>query len=178
MASSYYEILGVSPDATDEEIRKAYRRRAKQFHPDINKAPDASAKFQLIKRAYETLINKNHRILYNNQKKNPQSSYESYMAWKKKKHEEAEREEYRKHQEFMRERERFRKSSWYVPMKVVILFGALLGYGFSCGIIFVCGFIIYRSHIAFVFLLLPFLSGGVYLMKCTADWYRSAKRYF
>ncbi|MCM2465779.1 J domain-containing protein [Methanoculleus oceani] len=53
---TYYDILGVAPDATPEEIRTAYRTLAKQCHPDINPDPDASERFIAIQQAYETLI--------------------------------------------------------------------------------------------------------------------------
>ena len=51
----YYAILGVSRDAKPDEIRKAYRKLAKQYHPDVNKAPGAEAKYQEINEAYEVL---------------------------------------------------------------------------------------------------------------------------
>ena len=51
----YYQILGVSRDAKPEEIRKAYRKLAKQYHPDINKTPDAEEKYKEINEAYEVL---------------------------------------------------------------------------------------------------------------------------
>lgn len=60
----YYEVLGVGRNATDEEIKKAYRRLARQYHPDVNKAPDAEAKFKEIKEAYEVLSDKEKRAAY------------------------------------------------------------------------------------------------------------------
>jgi len=52
----YYEILGVSRDASLEDIKKAYRSLAKQYHPDVNKDdPQASEKFKEINEAYEVL---------------------------------------------------------------------------------------------------------------------------
>ena len=51
----YYEVLGVQKGASDDEIKKAYRKLSKQYHPDINKEPDAEEKFKEISEAYEIL---------------------------------------------------------------------------------------------------------------------------
>src|SRR3954465_11565560 len=51
----YYEALGVSRDASEEDIRRAYRRLARQYHPDVNKEPDAEDRFKEISEAYEVL---------------------------------------------------------------------------------------------------------------------------
>jgi len=60
----YYEVLGVSKNATKEEIKKAYRKLSKQYHPDINKQPDAAEKFKEIKEAYEVLSDDQKRAHY------------------------------------------------------------------------------------------------------------------
>ncbi len=60
----YYQVLGVSRDASAEEIKQAYRRLARTYHPDINKAPDAEAKFKEINEAYEVLSDEERRQLY------------------------------------------------------------------------------------------------------------------
>lgn len=51
----YYEILGVSRDADKEEMKRAYRRLARKYHPDVNKEPGAEERFKEINRAYEVL---------------------------------------------------------------------------------------------------------------------------
>ena len=52
---SHYEVLGLTPSATTDEVKKQYRRLAKQLHPDVSKAPDASARFVQATAAYECL---------------------------------------------------------------------------------------------------------------------------
>ncbi len=52
---NYYDILGVGKDASPEEIKSAYRKLAKQYHPDVNKDPGASEKFKEVNEAYECL---------------------------------------------------------------------------------------------------------------------------
>lgn len=56
MLSTYLNILGVSPNATETELKKAYREKAKIYHPDINKSPDANEKFALLTEAYEYML--------------------------------------------------------------------------------------------------------------------------
>ncbi len=51
----YYDVLGIVQDASDDEIKKAYRKLSKKYHPDINKAPDAEANFKEVTEAYEAL---------------------------------------------------------------------------------------------------------------------------
>lgn len=60
----YYEVLGLSKGASKEEIKKAYRRLSKKYHPDINKEPDAADKFKEIKEAYEVLSDDQKRAHY------------------------------------------------------------------------------------------------------------------
>jgi molecular chaperone DnaJ len=62
--ADFYSLLDVSENASEEDIRKAYRRMAKQFHPDVNKSHDASARFVLINKAYEVLIDRQKRFVY------------------------------------------------------------------------------------------------------------------
>src|SRR5690606_39762832 len=60
----YYAILGVDRKATQEEIKQAYRRLARKYHPDVNKEPDAEEKFKEVKEAYEVLGDKQKKAQY------------------------------------------------------------------------------------------------------------------
>jgi len=60
----YYEVLGVKKDADESEIKKAYRRLAKKYHPDVNKSAEAEEKFKEVSEAYEVLTDSSKRQQY------------------------------------------------------------------------------------------------------------------
>lgn len=60
----YYEILGVKKDASNGEIKKAYRKLVKKYHPDVNKEQDAEEKFKEVQEAYEILSDESKRSAY------------------------------------------------------------------------------------------------------------------
>ena len=59
-----YDVLGVSRQATGQEIKKAYKKLAREWHPDKNRSPDAEAKFVEINKAYEILTDDDKRRDY------------------------------------------------------------------------------------------------------------------
>ena len=64
MGKDYYKVLGLARNATEEDVRKAYRKMALRFHPDKNKSAGAEEKFKEIAEAYEVLSDKRKRDIY------------------------------------------------------------------------------------------------------------------
>ena len=60
----YYEVLGVSKGASQDEIKRAFRKLAKKYHPDVSKEPDAEVKFKEAQEAYAVLSDETKRAQY------------------------------------------------------------------------------------------------------------------
>src|SRR5512138_2793029 len=60
----YYEVLGVPKTASTEDLKSAFRRLARQYHPDVNKSPDAEERFKEINEAYAVLSDPDKRAAY------------------------------------------------------------------------------------------------------------------
>jgi hypothetical protein len=177
--NSYYKILDVQENASDDEIRKAYRRKAKLFHPDVNRSPDAHSNFVMLTTAYEILINKTKRQRYDYKKNNAGDPFRSYNEWVRVQKVKAEYEARLRYYEFLKKRERFQKNSFLYYRSLAFVY-MVTGFCFLIGtfVITICSILIFKEHPMWFFFLLPFICGGIYLIKSTFDWYKDSKRYF
>lgn len=78
MPENHYSMLGVSRDATAEQIKKAYRTLARKYHPDLSKEADAEARMQEINVAYDVLGDENKKRQYDFELNQPQGNFGSY----------------------------------------------------------------------------------------------------
>ncbi|XP_051113399.1 chaperone protein dnaJ 20, chloroplastic [Andrographis paniculata] len=80
---SPYQVLGVSPSASTQEIKRAYRRLALKYHPDVNKETGAQEKFMRIKQAYNALLNSKSRDRYDSRNQGSDFSYSASEGYQK-----------------------------------------------------------------------------------------------
>lgn len=82
MGKDYYDILGIKKDASEEDIKKAYRKQALRYHPDKNKSPGAEDKFKEIAEAYDVLSDPKKKDIYDRFGEEGKFGYErETMVW-------------------------------------------------------------------------------------------------
>lgn len=179
MASgNYYELLEISRTATTAEIRKAYRSKAKIYHPDMNMHTNSHMHFLILTQAYETLIDPNKRHVYDLMlvtSKEPMLTYDQWKEIEKRRIKEEEEQEY---QAFLERRQKFQESKYYTPSRLLLQIGPPAIYMISLLMLAGCGWLMWKIHPLFIFVLIPFISLAIYLFLATPKWLKEAKKYF
>jgi len=111
LISEYYAVLGLPVNSSSEEIKKAYRKKARLYHPDINHDPDAKEKFILATEAYDFLIESHNREALDEQ-----DYFRIVEEWRKYRQDRSrQRAQYYARSSF----ERFRKSKYYKSTRIL-----------------------------------------------------------
>jgi hypothetical protein len=176
--ADFYSLLDVSENASEEDIRKAYRRMAKQFHPDVNKSHDASARFVLINKAYEVLIDRQKRFVYDQKNNATTDPFHHYARWAQEQQAKQEAESKRRYYNFLRKKEQIRASKMYYPYMITLYVCTIVLVGISLFILVACAFAIVWYHVFMFFFMLPFICLASYILKITLDEYKKYKALF
>lgn len=125
---AYYHTLGLDKNASQEEVKKAYRKKSLKFHPDVNKAPDAKQQFIAVNEAYEVLMDKNkiQRMMdFHSQVKAQAEAFEkqkqeAFRAYCEQKKAEAERRASMKFSEYKRD------MGWYMSFFFIVVVSLII----------------------------------------------------
>lgn len=180
--ANYYSLLDIPENASEEDIRKAYRRKAKEYHPDVNKSHDAQVHFVMINKAYEVLIDRQQRFVYDQKNKAAASASEDpfrrYAAWAEEQKARQEAQARREEREFLRRKAQLKESKMYYPYMVLVYMVMIFLICVSLAALVICAFAIVWYHIFMFFFLLPFICLAAYILKFTIDEYRKYKALF
>ncbi len=179
--STYYDILCVPQNATEEEIRKAYRKQALLFHPDRNTSADATARFLMILQAYEVLSDKNKRFLYDHKLGEYSTGvYDipDYETWKAQKAEERKVEEQQERERFERLQKAFREHPYYRFKKSSIYLQSFSGIFLGLLCLFLSFYLVFITHAIVFFVVLPFICAGFLLIYFSYSWLTNKKKLF
>jgi curved DNA-binding protein CbpA len=166
---NYFQILQLPENATHDEIRQAYRRLAKQYHPDVNKSPDAGEKFCEITEAYEFLMFHWPRNLgrYKNtagyeQKSREHQQTDIFEQFQREAQERARRQARMRYEKFQKQHEAFQESGindLALLFTIFMRFFSLVLFVFLFSTPVVLAFVAHWSWIFTVFFMWPFAAG-------------------
>jgi curved DNA-binding protein CbpA len=179
MASgNYYEILEISRTASIPEIKKAYRSKAKLYHPDMNLSSNSSMHFLILRQAYETLMDANKRYLYDLSLISNSEQLLTYSQWKEIEKRKIKEEEEKEYELFLKRKESFQKSKYFIPARILFFIAPTLSYLFSISIILACSWLMWEFHPLVFVVLVPFVCLSIYLMLAIPKWIIELKKYF
>jgi len=175
---NYYDLLEIPKNATVQQIRKAYRTKAKQYHPDLNMQSNSHMHFLILRQAYETLIDANKRHVYDIAMISNSEHLLTYAQWKEIERRKIEEQEVATHELFLKRRAQFQQSNYFKLTKVLLYFASFVSYLFGISILAVCLWLMWTYHLMFFFIFLPFICLAIFLLVATPKWLREAKKYF
>ncbi len=177
MRNEYLKTLNLPNNASEKEIKRAYRELAKKYHPDISNLPDSKAKFIEISEAYEMLLNYPDKPIEQN--------FEDYFdfdfeqAFYKTAQERAKENAHKNFETFKKNNLAFKKSWYYYPAQILVYFivtiGFLIAFGSLIGPLYFKYHLNYKYALYFYFLALP-LSANV--AKFSYDIFKESIPYF
>ena len=144
MNNRYYKILEIAENADTSEIKRAYRRLAKKYHPDINKSSDAHERFLEISEAYEFLVNlsqgnyvkKEYNKRTHDDLSQPKETYDWDNYYREKARERAQKQARMRYEQFKKQHEAFQKSGLYDIGLILNFIGNILLILLAIGLIF------------------------------------------
>lgn len=165
LLKQHAEILGLGREVTLDKIRKAYRRKAFQYHPDRNKSPQANQQFVRISQAYEFLIANHDRFTSDWQEfdlvQADANQYQEYERNREQSWQEAMERARKNYDQFRMRNANYRKRWYYFPFKVLAYFIFILiimiGLALMIGPLVV---LIYSANLALIILYVPLLILG------------------
>lgn len=170
----HYKILGLKSGASQAEIKGAYRRLAKKYHPDICKEPDAEEKFIEITEAYDLLLGGGSPV----SEFNFSGTEEVHKTPEEKRRERARAYANMRYSTFKKNNAAFQKSWYFVPVKYTIYLVILLSYGLAVGVLLIplWAWLITRdSSVALPLIIVSFFSAIIF--KHARDLHKGVKPY-
>lgn len=179
----YYQILEISPESTVDEIKQAYRRLAKLYHPDVNKQPDAHEKFIEISEAYEVLIHQTAYTVNSPEHTDVPSPDYDYETFIRKVREAAQKQARMRYEKFAREHEAFRQSGLYDASILLAYLGKVILPFFAVGLISIPFIVAYneKSFSPILYLFFCWVIGIsliIYIIADRKNYFKREKFYY